>query len=376
MTGPDEGRGMPDSHDSGYSGDFADLEERLRSALDREARDLVPGERLDDIRARLSDDRPPVRPPWLLPLAAAAAVAAITLVAWLGIRQGGVTLPVAGNTSSAAPSVTAPTPSGLLTTSTAPTSPLVTTPPGPTTHRALPVYFVEQVGSDRWGLVREFTTYPVPVGADAAALGAASVDLSVQGVPRLATTTVLTAWVPSTFAQIRLGGSEIGVVLSQPGKAGLTDEQQRVAVQQVVWAVTAGVQQDKPVRITVEGGGPIFERQPAGVYKRPAPDQVGRDVAPIWVDGPSEGSALPASSAVVITGQACTFEANVAWRLEQGGTSVKNGAVTASVACPSLGSWRVDLGILRTGDYTFHAIETSAKDGSVTADQKLTFTVR
>ena len=373
MTGPDEGRARPDDDEHGdlpgLAG-LADLEGRLRLELGREARDLVPRERLEDIRARVSDGGRPGRPPWLLPLAAAAAVAAITVVAWLGLRPSGVTLPMAGNTSGAAPSAALPTHPRV------PTSTLATTPPVATTRRALAVYFVEQVGSDRWGLVRELTTQSVPVGADAAALGAASVDLSVQGSPRMATTTVLAAWVPGTSAQIRLVGPEIGVVLSHGGKAGLSGEQQRVAVQAVVWAVTAGVQENKPVRITVEGGGPIFETQPTGVYKRPAADQVGRDIAPIWVDSPSDSSTLPASSPVVVAGQACTFEGNLRWRLERDGVSAKDGAVTASAACPSLGSWKVDLGILPAGDYAFHAIETSPANGAFTADQKLTFSVR
>lgn len=382
MTGPDESRpdgvGGPDGPDA--------LEDQLRAVLGREARALVPSDRLDDIRARVADGERSGRPAWLLPLAAAAAVAAISVGAWLGIRPDGAVLPVAIGTSSGVPSVTSPSPSatdspppsGSTTASTtsASTSPTPTTPPTATTPRALPVYFVEQVGSDRWGLVREFTTQPVPVAADAAALGAASVDLSTQGSPEHATTSVLRAWLPGTSSVILLDGPEIGVVLSQPGRAGLTPEQQRVAVQQVVWAVTAGVHQDKPVSITVRGGGPIFETQPEGIYKRPDPEQVGRDVAPIWVDSPSNGAVLPASSPVVVGGQACTFEANVAWRLERGGAPVKQGAVTASAACPALGSWKVGLGLLPAGDYTFHAIETSAENGSVTADQELMFTVR
>ena len=55
---------------------------------------------------------------------------------------------------------------------------------------------------------------------------------------------------------------------------------------------------------------------------------------------------------------------------------MRDGATTASIACPSLGSWEVDLGTLAAGDYIFHAIEHSAKDRSVTADQQVTFTVR
>ena len=270
MTGPDEGRGIPDDCERGDLADLEDLGQRLRVALAQEARDVVPSDRLDDIRDRVRDDRRPGRPPWLLPLAAAAAVAVITVAAWLGLRPAGVTLPVAGNTSSTAPSAVGPTPSTVPTTSTDPTATATATVP--TTPRALPVYFVEQVGPDRWGLVREFTTQPVPVGADAAALGAASVNLSVQGAPRNATTTVLDPWQPGTTSTVTTDGPEIVVVLSQSGRAGLGADQQKIAIQQVVWAVTAGVQQNRPVAISVRAGGPVFAGVPTGPFTRPSTD--------------------------------------------------------------------------------------------------------
>lgn len=391
MTDSDEFRRAGDGAGGGTDplgpAEVSDLEERLRVALGQEAREIRPTDRLADIRARVGqEERRPGRPAWLCPLGAAAAVAAITAVAWLGIRPGVVTPPVAGTTSTTgatsttAPSAVAPTAapptSAPPTTSARPTSdPTPATAPPATVSRALPVYFVEQVGATRWGLVREFSTQPVPVGADVDTLGAASVDLSVQGTPSNATTTVLDPWQPGTTSTVTTDGAEILVVLSQAGRSGLSAEQQRIAIQQVVWAVTAGVQQNRPVAITVRDSGPVFPGATAGPFKRPATDQVANDVAPIWVDSPSSGAVLPASSPVVVTGQACTFEANVVWRLE-GGATVRDGATTASAACPSLGSWKVDLGTLAPGAYTFHAIEHSAADGSVTADQRVTFTVK
>ena len=40
-------------------------------------------------------------------------------------------------------------------------------------------------------------------------------------------------------------------------------------------------------------------------------DAVVTEVASSWVDSPYAGQALPGGKAVVVTGQACTFEANV-----------------------------------------------------------------
>lgn len=381
MTDSDDFRRAGDGTDPLSPAEVSDLEERLRVALGQEAREIRPTDRLADIRARVGqEERRPGRPAWLWPLGAAAAVAAITAVAWLGIRPEVVTPPVAGTTSTNAPSAasttSAPATSAPPTTTARPTSvPTPATAPPATVSRALPVYFVEQVGATRWGLVREFSPQPVPVGADVDTLGAASVDLSVQGTPSNATTTVLDPWQPGTTSTVTTDGAEILVVLSQAGRSGLSAEQQRIAIQQVVWAVTAGVQQNRPVAITVRDRGPVFPGATAGPFKRPATDQVANDVAPIWVDSPSSGAVLPASSPVVVTGQACTFEGNVVWRLDEGAT-VRDGATTASAACPSLGTWKVDLGTLAPGAHTFHAIEHSAADGSVTADQRVTFTVQ
>ncbi|MEP6796549.1 MAG: hypothetical protein ABI890_00315, partial [Lapillicoccus sp.] len=209
MTHPDD-PGTPDVNRRPDRPDVGQVEERLRIALAQEAREITPTDRLSDIRGRVEEEhRRPGRRPWLLPLATAAAVAAIALVAWLGIRPSGVTLPVPGNTSSTGPQATAaPTgatpPSTVMTTSVPPTSP-ATTSISPTVTRAIPVYVVEPVGPTGWGLVREFQTELVPVGADPAALGQASLDQSLRGGAANATSTILQAWPAPTTSTVRLG---------------------------------------------------------------------------------------------------------------------------------------------------------------------------
>ncbi len=408
--------------------DFADIEERLRVALAQEAHDVEPGDRLDDIRAEVgAGARGAGRPRWLGPVGAAAAVAAIAVVAWLGLRPGTAPLtPVAPNTATALPSTssvptatttvptatttvptatttvptatsTVPTPTTTVPTATttvptatstvptrttsvttSPAPPSSANPPAPpaTTSFALPAYFVQSYAKDHFGLVREYIGTQLPVGADAAAQGAAALNVSLNAQPYTNTDGYLQLWPSGTTAKVTVTVDDIQVVLSAPGVTGLAPEQQRIAVQQVVWAVTAGVQKNLPVRISVASGANIFDTMPPNVYKRPAADTAFMDLAPIWVDSPSRDQVLPAGALVIAKGQACTFEANVQWELKQGAKVVRSGHTTASSGCPTQGSWSVDLGTPTAGTYTFRAFELSAADGSVRAQKVVSFSVR
>jgi len=373
--------------------DFADIEERLRVALAQEAHDVEPGDRLDDIRAEVgAGARGAGRPRWLGPVGAAAAVAAIAVVAWLGLRPGTAPLtPVAPNTATALPSTssvptattTVPTatstvPTRTTSVTTSPAPPSSANPPAPpaTTSFALPAYFVQSYAKDHFGLVREYIGTQLPVGADAAAQGAAALNVSLNAQPYTNTDGYLQLWPSGTTAKVTVTVDDIQVVLSAPGVTGLAPEQQRIAVQQVVWAVTAGVQKNLPVRISVASGANIFDTMPPNVYKRPAADTAFMDLAPIWVDSPSRDQVLPAGALVIAKGQACTFEANVQWELKQGAKVVRSGHTTASSGCPTQGSWSVDLGTPTAGTYTFRAFELRAADGSVRAQKVVSFSVR
>ncbi len=398
--------------------DFTDIEERLRVALAQEVRGMEPGDRLDDIRAEVgAGGHGAGRPRWLAPFAAAAAVAAITVVAWIGLRPGTTPpVPVAPSTASATATgpvtSSAPTSTSSVTTSSAP--PSSATPPAPpspatspappssatspappssatspapsssatspapplTKPFAAPAYFVMPYGTNSLGLVREYIGTQLPVGADPAAQGTAALSVSLNAQPYTNTDGYLQLWPSGTSAKVSLTPNEIQVVLTGPGVTGLAAEQQRIAVQQVVWAVTAGVQKNVPVRISVAGGGKIFETVPAGVYQRPADAQAYQDLAPIWVDTPSRDQVLSAGAPVVVKGQACAFEANVQWELKRGNTVVNKGNTTASSGCPQQGSWSVDLGTLPVGAYTFRAFELSAADGSLRAQKVVSFSVK
>lgn len=95
---------------------------------------------------------------------------------------------------------------------------------------------------------------------------------------------------------------------------------------------------------------------------------------PLQISSIVEGDSV--SSPVTITGEACTFEANVFWRISKDGKVVKEGSTTAGEACPVRSSWSVELGTLDPGSYKFEAIEYSAEDGSLFAIDDKNFIVK
>jgi hypothetical protein len=81
------------------------------------------------------------------------------------------------------------------------------------------------------------------------------------------------------------------------------------------------------------------------------------------------------TSPVTISGEACTFEANVAWKLAQGTKILRSGAVTAQEACPTRSNWTLSLGKLLPGKYQLTVQDFSAKDGSLVAKDNKDFVV-
>ncbi len=365
---------MTNDHTPTSPEDFGDLEERLRVALAQEARDMEPHDRLDDIRTQVNAGGSSGRAPrWLAPAGAAAAVALIAIAAWIGFRPG-ANPPIVAATSGAttAPSQTSATTSTSSATSSTSTS---AAPAGPT--QAVPVYFVSPYGSGKFGLVREFLGASLPADADPPSKATAALNKALDAQPYVSSDGYVQPWPSGTTAsKVEVTSAQIAVVLSGSGLPGLTPEQQRISVQQVVWTATAAVGNNLPVQISVTGGGKIFDTQPEGVYKRPPSAEWYTDLAPVWIDSPSRDQVLPASAPVVVTGQACTFEANVVWELRQGSAVIKQGNTTASSGCPTQGSWTVDLGTLPAGGYSFKAFERSPKDGSVSAQKVVSFSVR
>lgn len=350
---------------------MSELEDRLRGALTQEADEVRPAHRLDDIRAAVS---PSTRRRWLPPLAAAAAVAVIAVGAWIALRPTAGPPPVPATPSTTMPVVPAPTPTPSDPATGSTTTAI--TAPGPTVDVAVPVYYVAPPGrSDgRYGLVRTLASVQAAPDADVAWATKAALIRAVQ-VPDPNPNTFVDPWPDQTVGAVTVEADHISIDLAEPGRSGLDPAVQRLAVQQLVWTATAAAKLDVPVYITVVGGRDLFDSVPGHRFQRPAPDQAYQELASVWVDSPSAGQTLPAASPVTITGQACTFEANVRYELRRGGAVVKQGTTTASSGCPQQGSWTVVLGTLPAGSYTFRAIDISQKDGSVAFQDTVPFSV-
>ena len=200
-------------------------------------------------------------------------------------------------------------------------------------------YLAPPTSSDgRYGLVRAFVLGQLPAAATLAQKADAALAAAMT-VPADNPNRFVAAWPAGTTARyVALPAPEVGVSLSGPGVTGLPEQAQRLAVQALVWTVTAAVQQaTAPVAVTVASGGPIFETVGTNIFKRPGAAQQFEELATIWVDSPYADQVLAAGKAVVVTGQACVFEANVTWELRQGGSVVKQGHTTADVRVPSAG---------------------------------------
>ena len=405
--------------------DESDLERRLRRALHDDASSITPSDRSRAIRALAAEEPtgPAGRSRWLTPVASAAAVAVVATLAWgatgvlrrpegdraAAVAAASTAVPVASATTDpsapapgpSAPAVGAPAPSP---TSSAPSALPDTTAPSassPTTSgtpaatgtapvaqvpgdvATLPVYLVGAVGNEgsgrRYGLFRQFVSASVPADATPAQKAQAALSAALESMTGGGAAPYLRLWDGTTVEQVTLSDQLLTIGLSGSGASGVPAEQSRLAVQQLVWTATAAVgDAGLPVRFEVAGGATtLFGTYPTGsTYSRPAADATYQDLAPIWVERPATGTTVPADRAVVASGTASVFEANLQWRLTRSGTEVSKGFTTASTGAPGRGTWTVDLGRLPAGTYTLTASADSAEDGRVQALDESTFTVR
>ena len=176
------------------------------------------------------------------------------------------------------------------------------------------------------------------------------------------TNTVNSVSVNESVATIDLGPISLNV--------GAEAEQR--AIDQVVWTLTSLAPEVKSVAFTVNGK--IVESFAGHVdattqFVRAIDYEV---LNPIQISSLNEGAELTAP--FTVAGQACTFEANVVWKLLKDDTVVKEGFTTASSGCPERGNWSISFDTLDAGQYTIQTLEYSAEDGSLFAkdDKKLT----
>ena len=158
------------------------------------------------------------------------------------------------------------------------------------------------------------------------------------------------------------------------GKLNVGAEAEQRAIDQLVWTLTGIESNITTVRLLVNGKQveTLAGHVDATMDFTRAPDY--EVLNAVQIHSPNEGQQFEAS--VTIMGQACTFEANVAWDLIKDGKMVQDGSTTAAMACPDRSDWSVDLGVLEPGTYVFNAREYSAEDGSLTSEDTKTFIVK
>jgi hypothetical protein len=146
-------------------------------------------------------------------------------------------------------------------------------------------------------------------------------------------------------------------------------EAETVAVQQVVYTVTANDKSVKKVRLLVNGKPP---RSGHSDWSQPVARAPMLDVQGlIWLLGPTEGATV--SSPVTITGYGTATEATVSWAVYRNGEKVTEGFTQGG----SNGEFGVftDTVSLEPGTYELRAFESSMEDGHPTHVDTKTFSV-
>jgi hypothetical protein len=150
-------------------------------------------------------------------------------------------------------------------------------------------------------------------------------------------------------------------------------EAEQRAIDQIVWTLTEFAPNINSVAFTVNGktvesfAGHV---DTTAAFKRAIDYEV---LNPIQISSINHGAEL--TSPVTISGQACTFEANVQWKLSKDGKVVQEGFTSASSGCPERGQWSITITDLTPGNYIIEAVEYSAEDGSLFAIDDKEFVV-
>ncbi|MFM7013424.1 MAG: GerMN domain-containing protein, partial [Actinomycetota bacterium] len=158
-------------------------------------------------------------------------------------------------------------------------------------------------------------------------------------------------WSGSELNSLDIVGSEATIDFNL-GKLNVGAEAEARAIDQLVWTLTEIYPSLTSVKFLVNGA-PVESF--AGHVDATASFSRGTDyevLSPVQITSIQEGQAydLP----LTISGTACTFEANVAWKLTSNGQSIASGSVTASSGCPERGDWSVELPKdLAPGEYIF-----------------------
>jgi hypothetical protein len=155
------------------------------------------------------------------------------------------------------------------------------------------------------------------------------------------------------------------------GHAG--SEHACLALQQLVWTVTATDNSIKRVSVTVEGQARGVVSNWWGVGCGPDEPMTRHSpayevLAPVQISSHNEGDTIRGNR-FTFGGEASVFEATVSWSVvDASGMTLLEGHDNASVGAPERGSWQANVvlpGVKAGEQVELRAWETSMKDGSV-----------
>lgn len=176
----------------------------------------------------------------------------------------------------------------------------------------------------------------------------------------------------SSLNSVKIAGSLTTVDLHL-GKLNVGSETEMRAIDEIFWTIAKFVPKITRMNLLVDGkrveslAGHVDATRT--FILEPAYDVL----SAVQISSLYEGEK--AVSPLIVSGEACTFEANVVWKLSKNGLLMKSGAVTAKEACPTRSKWTLNLGTLLPGTYQLAAEDFSAKDGSLVAHDTKNFEV-
>ena len=331
---------------------------RLRAALTAEAAMVQPDDSLSSIQERTGAERPW----WQRPAVLATAAAVV-----LGLAVGGGIALLGGDDDP-----TVATPGGEGSTSPADATTSVpedtasqaegTATPTAAGEQVVWVYYVMDAGAAGPRLYRE--EHEVATQSDKAA-GSSAVTEMLSAPPT--DPDYMSPWPTSTrLLEYRVDGDDAMVDVSSLPDGATADS---IAVQQLVYTVTANDPDVKKVQLRVNG-----KLSSAGGLDEPIGRAPRMDVQGlIWLLGPTESAKVP--SPVEITGYGTAFEATVSWEVRrQGSDEVVVEGFTDAGANGEFADF-ADSVDLDPGTYELRAFESSAEDGSPLNTDTKVFTV-
>ena len=169
----------------------------------------------------------------------------------------------------------------------------------------------------------------------------------------------------TTINSVKVSGDSAIVDLTFP-KLNLGSEAESLAIAQLVWTATAADTTVKRISITVDGKNIESLAGHVDATKAFTRGLTYEVLAPIWITSPAENQSVSAKG-FTLSGMASTFEANVVWKVFKDGVLIQEGSTTAQEAAPAWKPWSVTIESLKPGRYQFFAMEYSAEDGSLVA---------